>query len=193
MDESEVRRRSEDAAAANGGSGPGGMSPARESLPADPARMTMATAVVIIALALAYIFATLRLPDAAVGNPAEPRVFPLLVGILTALLGLALLFQALRNRGRSASSGRLKPMGMPREVPKIAAIALMGVAYGWIFDRFGYVIATSLFLFTVLSLINGIDRWRMNLITSVSFSLFVYVLFSKVLGVHLPPVPGVLW
>ncbi|MFH1574695.1 MAG: tripartite tricarboxylate transporter TctB family protein [Acidobacteriota bacterium] len=154
---------------------------------------TVLTAVVILALAIGYIAMTLSLPEAPVGNPSEPRVFPLTLGILMAVLGAALLVQGLRAGKGAGEAGLWRSPGRGASSAKIAATALLGIGYGMVFDNLGYVLSTTLFLFAVLSLFNGPRRWAVNAAVSALFSLLIYMLFAKALGIYLPPAPGVMW
>ncbi|MBM3789072.1 MAG: tripartite tricarboxylate transporter TctB family protein [Acidobacteria bacterium] len=152
---------------------------------------TVLTAVVILAPAIGYIAKTLSLPEAPVGNPSEPRVFPLTLGILMSVLGAALLVQGLRA-GKAAGEAALRQSpGRGAAAAKIAVTAFLGIGYGMGFDSLGCVLSTALFLFAVLSLFNGPRRWAVSAAVSAMFSLLVYLLFAKALGIYLPPAPGV--
>jgi putative tricarboxylic transport membrane protein len=63
--------------------------------------------------------------------------------------------------------------------------------YAAFFDKVGYVISTILFLEGELFLFNGLKNWKVNTMVSVIFSLVIYILFSKLLGVYLPMTPGI--
>jgi putative tricarboxylic transport membrane protein len=155
--------------------------------------MTIATAVVTITVALTYLVLTLRIPDAPIGDAAEPRIFPLMIGVTLAALGLALLVRGMRERARNSSRQSRRRFGMPPEALKIAALASLGVAYGLAFSLLGYVVSTTLFMLSTLAVFDRPGRWGTKAGIAVIFSLFIYVLFAKILGVILPPMPGANW
>jgi putative tricarboxylic transport membrane protein len=155
--------------------------------------MTITTAVVTIAVALTYLMMTLRIPDAPIGDAAEPRIFPLMIGVTLAALGLALLVRGIKERAKNGSRQFRRRLGMPPEAPKIAAVASLGVAYGLAFPSLGYVVSTILFMFSTLVVFGGSGRWGTKAGIAVFFSFFIYVLFAKILGVNLPPMPGTNW
>lgn len=74
---------------------------------------------------------------------------------------------------------------------KIGLTCLFSILYAILFDKLGYVISTILFLQGVLFLFNGFKKWKTNTVVVLIFSLFIYILFSKLLGVYLPMTPGI--
>jgi putative tricarboxylic transport membrane protein len=54
------------------------------------------------------------------------------------------------------------------------------------FEALGYVLATSIYLLVLTSYFNR-GKWVANVLTSVLFSLISYLMFTKLLGVNLPP------
>lgn len=142
-----------------------------------------------LVLGLVYTVAAFQLPAASIGIPYAPKVFPLLIGLFTIGVSLALVAQELRKQAAAGSAATtmegfdwetLKPIGM------VTGLCLI---YALIFDHLGYVLATILFLEGVLIVFNGVKKWKQNTIVAVIFSVFIYILFYKVLGVYLPPLP----
>lgn len=131
-----------------------------------------------------YTIQTLLLPKASIGNPMAPKIFPLGVGLLMIFFGVTLLVKEVRKSGfkveNNVKSGNIK---------LITYISLTCILYGLIFRRLGYVISTIVFLEIILFLFNGKEKWKMNTIISVCFSLFIYVVFSRFLGITLPRMP----
>jgi putative tricarboxylic transport membrane protein len=155
--------------------------------------MTLTTAAVTITVALIYLVMTFRIPDAPIGDAAEPRVFPLMIGATLAALGVALLVQGMKKRATNRSGPSRPRSAIAPEALKIAALASLGVAYGLAFLPLGYVISTILFMLATLAVFDWSGRWATKVGIAVVFSLFIYVLFAKILGVILPPMPGTNW
>jgi len=158
-------------------------------------RTSLISAGVGIVLGIAYTILTLSLPYAAIGRPNAPKAFPLALGILMTLLSAALLVQqVMKVRADSAikhPSQEKKKGIFPLEhhTKQIIITVINGVFYGLLFSRIGYVLSTFIFLGGELLLFNGKRKWRTVLIVSLIFSLFIYILFNKLLGVYLPRMP----
>lgn len=141
-------------------------------------------------LGLVYTTATVLLPDASVGRAYEPKIFPMMLGIALIILSLSLLLRELKNQ--SAGQDKEK-VSLYKEAgfQKILMTCLFSVLYTLIFDKAGYVISTVFFLEMELILFNGKKNWKVNTAVAVLFSLFIYIVFSKLLGVYLPLTPGI--
>ena len=63
------------------------------------------------------------------------------------------------------------------------------IIYAVLFVPAGYVISTMIFMFMMLYLFNGKNKIKRTVITTIIFSILVYVVFSKLLGVYLPVMP----
>lgn len=163
--------------------------------PSTVQRISLISAGVGIALGIAYTILTLNLPAAAIGRPHAPKAFPLALGILMTLLSVALLVQQImkvRAEGAADGSHKEQPRGffpLEQHTKQILITVVNGVFYGILFSRIGYVLSTLVFLGIELFLFNGRKKWKTVLIVSLIFSLFIYVLFNKLLGVYLPRMP----
>jgi putative tricarboxylic transport membrane protein len=71
----------------------------------------------------------------------------------------------------------------------IVLTCLACIIYAILFNRIGYVLSTIVFLEAMLLLFNGKKKWKTNTIVAVVFSVFIYIVFSKLLGVILPVMP----
>ena len=146
-------------------------------------------------LGIAYTVLTLNLPEAAIGRPNAPKAFPLALGVLMILLSVALLVQQIMKvRSDSAAGITTKERAQGRKpldqhTKQIMITVANGVLYGMLFSEIGYVLSTLVFLGIELFLFNGKKKWKTVLIVSLVFSLFIYILFNKLLGVYLPRMP----
>ncbi len=157
----------------------------------EPVSLSILPSLLFLALGIIYTTATALLPDASVGRPFEPKIFPLMLGVLLIILSLSLLIKELISLREKKSSGDAEPFYREPGFKKILLTCGFSVMYALLFDRLGYVLSTILFLELELMLFNSLKNWKINTIVSVVFSLFIYIVFSKVLGVYLPLTPGI--
>lgn len=162
--------------------------------------ISLITAAACIVLGIIYSIMTLDLKKAAVGMPNAPKVFPLSLGILIIILGIILMIQQIvkikqsstgQNVLEPAPGGDKKKFVLEDHSRQIIFTVLNGIVYALLFPEIGYVLSTIIFLGVELLLFNGKKKWKTVLIVSVIFSLFIYILFSKLLGVYLPRMPFV--
>lgn len=116
------------------------------------------------------------------------RGFPLGLGVLLALLGLAIFALSLRAQpgdGPAAGTGGDQvPLGM--EVWAVTITVGLLAAYAALLEYTGFIIATALCV--ALALGPVLNVWRPMLIIGMSLgmSLGIYLVFGKLLGVYLP-------
>jgi len=132
------------------------------------------------------------LPDASVGRAYEPRIFPLMLGVTLIILSISLIYRELKNAEKMKDEEVKQPFYKESGFRKILLTCGFSVLYALLFDKAGYVISTVLFLELELTLFNGRKNWKINTAVALIFSLFIYIVFSKLLGVYLPVTPG-LW
>lgn len=153
--------------------------------------MTITTISGIVSLAVGITFTVMAfsLPDASIGIPFAPKVFPAGLGILMIVLSiLQISKETLRVRRSDDTTAR----GRDPYLMKILLSCVFAFVYAMLFNRVGYVLATVFFLEAELWLFNGREHWKTNTLVAVIFSIAVYVLFSQALGVYLPRTP-IIW
>lgn len=146
------------------------------------------SALFFLLLGLFYTIMTFQLENAVIGRPYTPKIFPAALGVLMIGLSIGLLVK----ESRAGAYGGLAASKAGVDIENLKQIGLTAVCallYAVLFNRLGYIIATILFLEGVLSVFNGLARWKQNTIVAVVFSVIVYVLFSKLFNVYLPPLP----
>jgi putative tricarboxylic transport membrane protein len=146
-------------------------------------------AVTIIIVAAIYLHADFGLPIAKLGDPLGPKVFPALVGGGLILSALLLLLETWTKR-RALTETRIEPRGKDRAQVALSLVAMVvwtGIYY-FVFERLGYLIATPLFLFGLLSFFHK-RHYVTNVLVALGFTAVVYLLFSILLGVPLPTGP----
>ena len=153
--------------------------------------ISLLTGIITLTLGIAYTAASFMLPDAAIGRVNEPKIFPASLGILFILLSVMLIVQQARKIIAEPDTTKkivfsLKP---DEYIKKIFLTVANGLLYAFLFAKAGYVISTFIFICLELLLFSGIKRIKMCSLVAVIFSLFIYILFSKILGVYLPVTP----
>ncbi len=161
----------------------------------DAQRSSTIAAVFCITLGVIYCIMTSLLPQAAVGMPNAPKVFPYALGFSLTGLGIGLLIQQIlsirQNSPKTEVKEKSETVTVDYHTKQILLTVANGVLYALLFKKLGYVLSTTLFLGLELFLFNGKGKWKVVLAVSVIFSLFIYILFNKLLGVYLPMMPVV--
>ena len=151
--------------------------------------MTLISGTVSFVIGLVVSWMSLNLPEASVGIPHAPKVFPAGLGFLMVICSAYLL---LREFSRIRKNGKAEHEPKNPFLSKIVFTCIFGVLYALLFKPLGYVLSTFVFLQLELFLFNGAAKWRINTVVSLTFSLFIYLLFAKTLGVYLPQTP-IIW
>lgn len=107
-------------------------------------------------------------------EPVGPRAFPLLLALIIGLCGLWLVYKG----------GHQVEANPPGANARIALMMGFAVAYAFLFQWLGLVIATTLMTMCVGRLFGG--GWIKCAIGGVVMSVLFFLLFDKVLDVVLP-------
>jgi putative tricarboxylic transport membrane protein len=146
------------------------------------------TGIVTMVFGLIYTWMAYSMPRASIGKPMDHIIFPLILGIGMIFCGLLLFFV----EGRKVMEGgekREAGAGLARDTKLIIFTCVMAVLYGIFFERLGYVLSTTIFIGSLLFVLNGKKKWKTNVIVAVLFSLIVYIGFSRLLSIPLPMMP----
>jgi putative tricarboxylic transport membrane protein len=114
-----------------------------------------------------------------VGAPTEPKpgFFPFIDGVILIALSILFLIQAWRGRaGGSSGFGNLKGL---------AIVIITLVLYVATLESLGYVITTAVLSGVVLYVLE--TKPRVLVLVSLGLAIVSYLLFSRLLGVTLPP------
>lgn len=145
-------------------------------------------------LAGIYFYATEKLPSLEIGDPLGPKAFPRLLTIALLITAVVLLVEILRARAKSvqpaASAKPVQPAASADPADRrvyliIAGVVVWTIGYFLIFERLGFMIATSIYLLGLTSYFHR-GKWMSNVLSSFGFAVGSYFLF-KVLGVQLAP------
>lgn len=145
------------------------------------------TGIIATLIGVFYTLTAYGFKDAAIGNPMAPKIMPIGLGLLMMLFGIALTIIELKKSGFRKEG---HPLIKDQETLKVTALLSAAcIFYAIIFEKAGYVISTIVFLEMVMYVFGGAKDWKLNTIVAVSFSVTVYVVFSKLLGITLPVMP----
>jgi putative tricarboxylic transport membrane protein len=137
-----------------------------------------------IVIAAVYFYATTLIPTLEIGDPLGPKAFPRLLGVCL-LIGAGLLFiEMWKDRG--AAAPRPAAIG-PRDLRHLwvlAAVTVWTAAFYMVFEKAGYIVATSVYLLALMAWFNRC-KWIANVMSAVLFGALSYIMFLK-LDVRLP-------
>ncbi|MDP0489398.1 MAG: tripartite tricarboxylate transporter TctB family protein [Fusobacterium sp. JB020] len=139
------------------------------------------TGIISIVLGILYLIGMMQIEPAAIGHPHAPIYFPSALGLGMIGLGIA---QLIKDKKIS-----IHQYLNDETIPMILKTAGIIIIYAVLFVPAGYVISTMIFMFMMLYLFNGKNKIKRTVITTIIFSILVYVVFSKLLGVYLPVMP----
>lgn len=147
--------------------------------------INLVSSIITIAVGLTYMIMALNFPNATVGRPLEPKIFPVILGIAMTILGFALLINELIKNSKSKDKETIK-LSFGNNGKKIAITVINAIAYALLFNTLGYVLSTIIFLEVELLIFGGLKSWKISTIVSVIFSIIAFLIFNTLLGLYLP-------
>jgi putative tricarboxylic transport membrane protein len=122
--------------------------------------------------------------ELGIGKPQSPGpgFMPLLAAVL--LFCLTLLTMIFEIRKSNEGEERKSPLGL-HELIKPGSLVISLVAYAFLLNVLGYVIATFLLLFVLFSFTEP-QKWRKDLVSAAVIAVLSFVVFDKWLRVQLP-------
>ena len=149
--------------------------------------INLVTSIITIAVGLTYMIMAFNFPDATIGRPMEPKIFPIMLGIVLTILGLALLIEELikNSKNKDANKETIK-LSFGNNGKKIAITVINAIIYALLFNILGYILSTIIFLEIELLIFGGLKSWKISTIVSVIFSIIAFLIFNTLLGLYLP-------
>jgi len=135
--------------------------------------------VAAVVVGLFALIEALRLTEDTLTGGPGPRFLPASLGLIVAVLGGAIAVRPSRDRLRGVQAG-------PGAHLRIAATLVGLTFYAAVFERLGFLIASSVFV-ALLLLLYGERRWLVVLVVAVGAAGATYIVFARWLGVPLPP------
>ncbi len=140
---------------------------------------------VIFLLGLSIVFSSIPLFRRAVVQDVGPGMFPLVIGLLLAFLGLYEGMASLPRRTPEAPSRKsLLPKDVHRHASEFALVGILIFYFGSL-HILGFLISTFGFLLATTRVF-GARRWWESLLFSAIVSIGIYWLFVKQLNLTLP-------
>ena len=140
-------------------------------------------------LGLVYTLTALGIePDPSSSSVVGPRVFPLLVGMLMFLGGIALAASALirRKPAEAVPAGAERSPSAKEVNRRLVVIFGLLTVYVLLFIPLGYLLSTFAFVLG-LSMFLARRRLLVDVVFAAAFPIAVYALFTYGLRVQLPP------
>ena len=131
-----------------------------------------------IALGLFIFTQTSTYPSLEKGHPG-PDLFPNILAILFIGFGLALLLKARRLLPKAEM-----PSSTPKRISNAFFVVGIVAAYVILVNKVGFLITSTILLFILMKKL-GVTLFK-SAITSVLITLFINLLFSKILRVGVP-------
>ena len=136
---------------------------------------------VLAIFALVAVNEARKLRFGSLSSPG-PGFVPLCLAVALALVGLVLLWRALREPASPAPPP--EPGARWKSVVSLAAL----VAYTFALEPLGFVLATAALLFFFFRVLDG-QRWWVALASAIAVSVLSYLVFARALHVRLPEGP----
>ncbi len=139
--------------------------------------------VLTLLLAGVYFWATSKIPSLEIGDPLGPKAFPRLLGVALLITAAVMLYEIFQARKTPAES-KPQPAGGIEHYYVLGGVVAWIFCYFLVFEFLGFIISTAIMLTGLTAYFNR-NKWVMNVLTSVLFSIGAYVAFVKILGVNL--------
>ena len=137
-----------------------------------------------IILAAVYFYETAQIPSLDIGDPLGPKAFPRLLGVCL-LIGAGLLFiEMWKDRKAPVPTPAHSPSHDWKHLWVLAGVTVWTGAYYVVFEKAGYIVATSVYLLALMVRFNR-GKWVANVLTAVLFAGLSYWMFVA-LDVRLP-------
>lgn len=157
------------------------------------ARRDRVTGILLLAFAAAWVLAVWYTVPAGTSEIVGPRTFPLGLGIALGVLALVLL-----------AASYVKPAGISTDdveeddaegkalagwlyLRLVLSLVLVIVAYGFLMEKVGFVLATLVTVAVMVGLILKIRNPLTIIGMAVGLAFGCWLLFGKILGAYLPP------
>ncbi|MBN3560823.1 tripartite tricarboxylate transporter TctB family protein [Aliamphritea spongicola] len=145
-------------------------------------RADLVTGLVIMALAAFFFNETFAIPFDPEEGDISPRFFPQSICLMLGLLGGILAFQG--GRGITAPDDNCS-FDMQDFLFKVLPLSVLSFVYVWLFQGFGYILATIVTL-AIACYLFGVRGLRLLILPPV-VSVIFYYLFFGLMGVFEPP------
>lgn len=116
-------------------------------------------------------------------DPSGPRFMPVVVGTLWVALAAAYVAGMAVTLLRRAVPDSVEKF---EHVPQVLLLVVLLVGYAYALEPVGYIVSTTVFFVAAAAVLGSRQHVR-DLIVAVGIAVAVYFLFSRSLGIYLPP------
>jgi len=145
---------------------------------------------ILLAFAVAWTVTVYYTVPTGRGASVGPRAFPLFLGggliVLSALMVLSALRNAVVPGDDDAAGEGEPPIALWHHLRIIASVAAIIMAYGWLMQNAGFVLATILVVSFTLWMVIGVRRPLLVIGMSLGITAGCWLAFGKLLGAYMP-------
>jgi len=142
--------------------------------------------VCILVLTGVYFWATSQIPTLEIGDPLGPKAFPRLLGIGLLITAAMLLAEMIRDgKSKRVSRPEAETLAEISAAKIVAGVTVLTAIFFVSFETVGYMLSVSLYLLAMTAYFHP-GKWLSNVLTSVTYGVGSYFIFTKALGVNLP-------
>jgi putative tricarboxylic transport membrane protein len=146
-------------------------------------RGQLAVAAGVLALGALIFGGSFYLPTGGGYAQVGPGVVPRFVGIITIILGAALMREAFTGGFRGVDEEAEEHL--PMDWIAFAWVSGGIIAYGLLVERLGFILA-SIVLYVMVARAFNSRRWVLNAAVGAALAIFIFVTFNYGLGLNLP-------
>lgn len=138
--------------------------------------------VIWVVFAASVYIITIPYADIKTLDPIGPHVFPQLMSNIILICATINIILILLKRETSIQKDKKVKIKI---IIKLVLIIIAGGLYIYIMPWLGYFLSTALLMICLIGIQGGIKPW-LNVSVSMGFSMFLYLVFSRILSVLLP-------
>lgn len=159
--------------------------------PVTSGRRDVIVGAILLAFAVVWTVTVYQTVPAGRGLGVGPRAFPLYLGGALVVLSALLLLSGLREGGRtSAGEDDDAPEAMPLTgwplVRILGSVTGIMIAYGFLMQRVGFLIATAVIVAVTLWFAIGVRKPLLVAGMAIGIPAGCWIAFGKVLGAYMP-------
>jgi putative tricarboxylic transport membrane protein len=140
----------------------------------------------LLILGVFVLVDTTRIDIPKAASNVGPRFFPYAVGLLLTGAALVVILNILRGDHAHPEEGELIDPSLPVNLKRVAGLIGAVLAFAVLLEPLGYVVATAVTFFGVAVTLGSRHFVRVG-VGSVALALVIYLLFTRGLGLYLPP------
>ncbi|MFF2317802.1 tripartite tricarboxylate transporter TctB family protein [Arthrobacter sp. NPDC058097] len=139
-----------------------------------------------LALGILILVGTTFINEPVAASNVGPRFFPYVIGTLLTAASAFVVIDVIRGNSASPEDGELVDPSLPMDKKRVALLLASVLAFAVLLEPAGYVIACTMSFFGIAVTLGARFSWRLA-IASIALSLAIYLLFTRPLGIFLPP------